>query len=122
MALARNVMKGGFSAGQAKAVNGNLATGLTAAGTVIGDALDLIADTNVIGTCASGAGVQLPSCEIGDSTEVYNGGANACKVYPDSSANQINAVGAGVAISLATNPACMFRKISSTRWIAFLSA
>ena len=122
MALAQNIMRGGTPAFQARAFNGNIATALTAAGTVITDALDLLADTNVIGTCASGAGVQLPACELGDSVEVYNGGANTCKVYPDSTSTQINAVGNGNAISLATNTACMFRRITSTRWIAFLSA
>ena len=122
MALAVNILRGGFSAGQAKAFNGALATGLTAAGTVITDALDLTADTNVFGTVASGTGAQLPSCEIGDSVEVYNGGANVLKVYPDTSANQINAVTAGTAVSLATNTMMMFRRISTTRWIAMLSA
>jgi hypothetical protein len=78
MARASNIMRGGFSAGQAKGVNGAIATALTAAGTVITDALDLTADTNVIGTCAAGAGVQLPATELGDSVEIYNGGANAC--------------------------------------------
>ena len=122
MALARNIMRGGWSAGNAKAVNGAIATGLTAAGTTITDALDLQADTNVIGTCASGAGVQLPSAEIGDSCEVYNGGANTCTVYPDTSTTQINAITAGTGVSLAINTAMYFRKISTTRWIAFLSA
>jgi hypothetical protein len=115
-------MQGGMSAGGAKAINGSVATGLTAAGTVITDALDLVADTNVIATCGSGAGVQLPSCEIGDSCEVYNGGANACKVYPDASANQVNALVAGTAFSLSPNTMCYCRKITATRWIANLSA
>lgn len=122
MALALNVMRGGFSAGQAKAFNGGIATALTAAGTVITDALDLLADTNVIGTCGSGAGVQLPSCEIGDSVEIYNGGANACKVYPEASGSTINGLTAGAAFQLATNTSCYVRKITSSRWIAFLSA
>lgn len=122
MALARNIMTGGYSAASAKAINGSIATGLTAAGTVIGDALDLTADTNVIGTCASGAGVQLPSCETGDSVEVYNGGANACKVYPDSTANQVNGLPVGTAFLLATNTMCYVRKITATRWVANLSA
>ena len=122
MALARNIMKGGWSAGNAKAVNGNVATGLTATGTIITDALDLTADTNVIATAASGTGVQLPSCEIGDSCEVYNGGANTVVVYPDASANQINAITAGSGFNLATNTSSFCRKITATRWIAFLSA
>ena len=122
MALATNIMRGGYSAGNAKAINGAIATALTAAGTVITDALDLTADTNAIGTCASGAGVQLPAAEIGDSCEIYNGGANACKVYPDATANNVNGLAAGAAFLLATNTACYCRKITSTRWIAFLSA
>ena len=122
MARAANIMRGGFSAGQAKAVNGAIATALTAAGTTISDALDLVADTNVIGTCASGAGVQLPATELGDGVEVYNGGANACTVYPDGSTIQINGLTAGNGFLLATNTACYCRKITSTRWIAFLSA
>ena len=122
MALAKNIMQGGMSAGGAKAINGSIATALTAAGTVIGDALDLNADTNVIGTCGSGAGVQLPSAEIGDSCEVYNGGANACKVYPEASGSTINALTAGAGFLLPINTACYARKITATRWIAFLSA
>jgi hypothetical protein len=122
MGLARNIMRAGFSAGQAKAINGEVATGLTAAGTVITDALDLTADLNVIGTAAANTGVQLPSCEIGDSCQVYNGGANSVKVYPDSSANNINQLSAGAAMLLGTNTTCQYSKVSATRWIATLSA
>lgn len=122
MALAQNIMKGGFSAGQAKAVNGNIATGLVAAGTTITDALALKADSNVIGTCAAGAGVKFPTCELGDSVEIYNGGANACKVYPDSSSNTINQLSAGASFNLAVNTMCYARKVSSTLWIVNLSA
>lgn len=122
MALARNIMQGGYSAGSAKAINGSIATGLTAAGTTISDALDLTADTNVIGTCASGAGVQVFAAELGDSQEIYNGGANACKVYPDSTSAQFNGLGAGNSFLLATNTMCYVRKITSTRWIVNLSA
>ena len=122
MARAVNIMQGGFSAGQAKAINGSIATALTAAGTTISDALGLVADTNLIGTCASGAGVQLPATENGDGIEIYNGGANACKVYPDASTAQINGLSAGSSFLLATNTACFCRKVSSTQWIAYLSA
>lgn len=122
MALAQNIMRGGTPAFQARAFNGNIATGLTAAGSTIGGALDLTADTNVIGTCAANAGVQLPSCELGDSVEIYNGGANACTVYPDATGNQINGLVAGNGFQLATNTSCFLRKITATRWIAFLSA
>lgn len=123
MPLAQNIMKGGTSAGQAKAINnGAIATAVSAAGTIITDSTDLVADINYVSTVASGAGVQLASCELGDSQIVYNGGANTLKVYPDVSTAQINQLTAGVAHSLAINTTCVYWKISTTRWIAVASA
>ena len=122
MALARNIMKGGWSAGNAKAVNGAIATALTATGTTLATALALQADTNVLGTVASGTGVSLPSCEIGDSVEIYNGGANSLTVYPDTSSVQINALTAGNGFLLGVNTMCYARRISATRWVVNLSA
>lgn len=122
MALSKNIMQGGFSAGSAKAINGAVATALTAAGTTRATALGLSADTNVIATAAASSGVSLPSCEIGDSCEVYNGGANACTVYPDTATTQINGLTAGNGFLLATNTMCYARKITSSRWVVNLSA
>lgn len=122
MALAKDVMQGGFSAGQAKAINGSVASTVTAAGTVIGDAFDLVASINTITTAAASTGVQLPSCEIGDSVEILNLGANAVKVYPDSTSATINQLAAAAGFSLAPNTACKCRKFTSTKWMAFLSA
>ena len=122
MALARNIMKGGWSAGNAKAVNGAVATGLTATGTVRTDALALQADTAVLGTVASGTGVSVPSAEIGDSIEIYNGGANSLKVWPDASTVQFNSLGNGNAFVLGTNTMCYCRRVSTTRWVVNLSA
>ena len=122
MARAANIMKGGWSAGNAKAVNGAIATGLTATGTTLGTALALVADTCVLGTVSSGTGVSLPATEIGDSVEIYNGGANAVTVYPDASGVQINGLVAGNGFLLATNTMCYARRISATRWIVNLSA
>ena len=62
------------------------------------------------------------ACELGDSVWIYNGGANSCKVYPDSASAQINQVGAGTAVTLATNTAMLLCRITTTRWIAVLSA
>jgi hypothetical protein len=115
-------MKGGWSAGNAKAVNGAIATGLTGAGTTLATALALQADTNVFGTTASGTGASLPSCEIGDSVEIYNGGANSLTVYPDTSSVQINGLSAGSGFLLGTNTMAYARRITSTRWIVNLSA
>ena len=122
MGLAANIVRSGFSGGQAKGLNGAIASAITAAGTVITDAFDLVADVNAIATCASGAGVQLPSCELGDSLIVYNGGANQCKVYPDSSSAQINQITAGSAMTLPVNTSALYTRITTTRWLAVLSA
>jgi hypothetical protein len=122
MALALDIMKGGFSAGAADAINGQIKASISAAGTTISDATALTASTNLLSTVASGAGVLLPNGEIGDSVEIYNGGANTCKVYPPTSLQAINQLSVGTAVSLATVTAATFRKVSTTQWIVFLSA
>jgi hypothetical protein len=86
MAMALEMMKGGMSAGQAKAVNGFVNTAVSAAGTTLATGTALVCGHNVITTCASSAGVVLPSCEIGDEIFVWNNtGTNALTVYPDTS-------------------------------------
>lgn len=122
MALASDIMKGGFPAGQAKAINGQAKVTISAAGTVISDATDLTASVNVVTTAAASSGVQLPSAEIGDSVEILNLGANGVLVYPDSSSNRINNLSAGTGFVLATNTAVRLKKFTSTRWMGFLSA
>lgn len=121
-ALAKDISAGGTSPGSAQAINGRVATGLTAAGTTITDALDLTATINVLSTVASGAGVQLYSMQIGDAMEVYNGGANQCLVYPDSSTVSINQLAVGASMVLPINTGCKYRKVSATQIVAYLSA
>ena len=53
MATAADVMKGGTSAGQALAINGQVHPSITAAGTTISDATDLAASINIITTAAA---------------------------------------------------------------------
>lgn len=120
--LARDICLGGTSAMSAQAINGRVATGLTAAGTTLATALALNATINFISTAAASTGVSLYSSQVGDEMEVYNGGANTVKVYPDSSSNNINQLAAGSGMNLPVNTGCKFRKVSSTQWIAFLSA
>lgn len=119
--LAKDISRGGVSAGTSQAINGAIATGLTAAGTSISDALDLTATVNLISTCASGAGVQLPSMLNGDECEVYNGGANQCLVYPDQTTVAINQLSVGTAMVLPQYTTCKYRKCSSTQIIALMS-
>lgn len=120
--LAKDITLGGTSAMSAQAINGRVATGLTAAGSTISDALALTATMNVIGTAAANTGVKLYSAQVGDRMFVYNGGANAVKVYPDSSSNNINQLSAGAGHVLPINTCCAYFKVSSTQWIAHLSA
>ena len=122
MALALDIMKGGFSAGSARAIGGQVHPTVSAAGTSISDATDLAASINVVTTAAASSGVQLPNCEIGDSVEVLNLGANAVTIYPDTSSNRINSLTAGSGFLLGTSTAVMLRKYTSTRWIGYLSA
>lgn len=121
MALATDIMKGGFSAGSAKAINGQVNSSVSAAGTTQGDATALKSTTSVITTAAAGSGVILPACEINDDVWILNLGANAVLVYPDSGA-QINQVAANTGVLLSTNTAMKLKRFSATRWAALLSA
>ena len=123
MATAVDIMRGGFSSGQARAVGGQVQSAVSAAGTTIATATRLTASINVVTTAAASSGVALPTqVQIGDSVEILNLGANAVTVYPDTSSNQINALSAAAGFLLATNTAVALRKFTSTRWAGFLSA
>ena len=122
MALAAEIMRGGQSAGSAALFGGEASSTVTAAGTVIGDATDLIKSINFVGTVAASTGVQLPLLMPGESVMVYNGGANSLKVYPGASTVQINQLSVGTAMSLGTNTLCNYVGYSATRVFAQLSA
>ena len=95
-----------------------VATGLTAAGTTIADALLLDAVVNNLGTVASGTGVQLPAdLDIGSEVIVRNGGASALLVYPPSATEAINAAADDAAVSVAVTEVATFHKVSATKWI-----
>lgn len=93
------------------------ATSLTAAGTIITDALDLTAVFNHITTAAASSGVQLWDAPIGSKIEVVNSGANAVNVFPHSGTGTINGAAGGAAVSVATNAHAYFVRVSSTNWI-----
>ena len=121
MALAKDIMGGGFSGGQATQIAGSRATGLTAAGTTQGTALALTASFNALSTVASGAGVILYDGSLSDSQIVYNGGANAVTIYPPVG-DAINQVAVNGGVLLATNTMMILFKTSTTQWNAILSA
>ena len=121
MALALAIMRGGISAGAAKAINGDVNSAISAAGTTQATATALTAGINVITTAAASSGVRLSNTEIGDEYEIFNLGANAVTVYPPTS-GQINALSANTGFTLATNTAVKVKKFTATRWMGFLSA
>ena len=121
-ALARDITRGGTSAGSAQAMNGAVGTGIAAAGSIITDATDLNATVNVVSTVSAGQGVQLPSMMIGDEVQVYNATTTALKVYPDQSTVAINQLTVGAAVSLGQFQGAMFRKVTSTQVWMILSA
>lgn len=121
MALAARMMGGGLSAGQAKAINGDVNSAVSAAGTTQGTATALKSGVNVVTTAAASSGVILPNGEISDEVEVLNLGANAVTIYPPTS-GQINALSANTGFLLATNTAVKVKKFTATRWMGFLSA
>ena len=123
MTIAKDVMGGGFSAGQAQALGGTVAMTVSAAGSTISDATALTASNNYVTTVASGAGVILPNGVIGDAVQIYNAGANPLKVYPPNSGSQkIAPLAAAAAVLCPTNTMMGFYKWSSTQWVAELSA
>ena len=122
MATAIDIMRGGFSSGSAKAINGQIQPTVSAAGTAIASATRLTASINVVTTAAASSGVQLPNGEVGDEVEILNLGANQVTVYPDTTSSRINDLTAGSGFLLAVDTAVKVRKYTTTRWIAYLSA
>jgi len=121
MGLAARMMGGGLSAGQAKAINGDVNSAVSAAGTTQGTATAIKSSINLVTTVAASAGVILPSTDVGDTVEIINLGANVLTVYPDSG-SRINAVATNTGISLGLNINCIFRRVTSTRWTTNMSA
>ena len=86
--------------GQANGIANQVHNALAATGATQETALQLNLDTNEVVATPPGAGVLLKDLQPGQIQVVFNGGANALKVYPPSGA-QINALGADTAHSLA---------------------
>lgn len=124
MALAKEVMRGGLSAGQARAMGGGYAA-VTATGSAQTDAATLTASNCVVAGADATKGVIL-SGEIGDSVEVFNNSGSTLKVYPDSGA-AIAVPGTGLGTANAsyahtTYAVCTYKKITSTQWLVNKSA
>lgn len=121
MALAQEIMGGGFSSGAADAIQGGVNLTISAAGTTQGTATALKTSNNYISTAAASSGVILPAAMQGDWIVIYNGGANPVNVYPPTGA-KINSLSTNGAAILAQNTACIYFCFSSTQWVCDLSA
>lgn len=125
MALSKEVMGGGFSAGQASALNGGYTT-QAAAGSTITDAT-AITSSNVVVTAADGTkGVKLVG-NVGDSVRLFNDSGSTLKVWPGSSSEAIAVPGTGLgsaaaAYSHTTYAVVEYTKITSTQWLPVKSA
>jgi hypothetical protein len=124
MALAKEIMQGGLSAGTAKAIGGAYVT-VAAAGSVIGDATPVTASMSVITAANGTTGVSI-SGEVGDEVWVFNNSGSTLKVWPETAA-AIAVAGTGLgtaaaAFSQLTYKTTVYKKITTTQWLAVTSA
>ena len=100
----------------------SVSTGLTATGTVIGDALQLVSLVNVVSTAAASTGVKLPDVDIGVDVIVQNNGANALNLFPPSATGTLNGGSAGAAVTIAAAAGNRAIKLSATDWLVSVFA
>lgn len=122
MAIAQRIMGSGVAAQAAQNIVGDFDPAITAAGTSSQTAAyDLFAVNNYVSTTASNTGVQLPPCNPGDEIWVYNAGAQTLSVYGQIG-ETINNGAANAAHSVATVKGAVYKKLTSTAWMAILTA
>lgn len=94
---------------------------LTAAGTTVANALVLTSFVNLVGTAALNTGVALPvECPIGQAVYIANNGANALRVYAQSSQTINTSIAGATGVSVATTQAVQCVRQSATNWIVLL--
>lgn len=115
--LSSKVFPSGLNGQSVTAICNDVASGLTATGTLQSDAYALTYAVNEFTTVASGTGAKLPVAVPGDSVKVYAGGANNLKVYPPSGGS-INNGATDAAFTISANTGNEFTLISATRWMS----
>ena len=119
MATAKEIMGGGFSAGQAQALGGQKNT-LTATGSTVTDAALVNASICIVASADGTKGVVLPAGQVGDEIWLFNNSASTLKVYPNSGAG-ITVTGTGLgtadaAYSHLTYKTVLYKMQSATQW------
>lgn len=94
-------------------------TGLTAAGTTTADAYAITKQHSVFSTVASNTGARLPAATAGTTITIYNRGANALKVYPNTG-GAIDLLAANAAYSIAANAKASFTYFDTNVWESFV--
>lgn len=95
---------------------------ISAAGSVIGDATQLVAVYNQVTTVGAGQGVKLWDAGNGTALFVQNLGANDLELYPPDASSVFNSAAAGSPITLAaaTNQIAVCFKIAANTWAALV--
>lgn len=123
MAMAKEVMGGGFSAGQATALGGGSGS-VAAAGSASTDAT-AVNSSIVIATAADGTKGVILTGQVGDEVWIFNNAASTLKVYPPAGA-AIDVTGTGLgtanaAYSLLTFKVGLFKCQSATQWFVVVT-
>lgn len=121
MPLATEVMGGGFSAGQAKTINGQVNNTVSAAGTTQATATALKTSNCFVTTVGANSGVIIPNASHRDTIRIYNAGANALTVYPPTG-GRIYPASTNTGISLAVNTFIELYKWNDNTWVGNMSA
>lgn len=127
MAFAKEIMGGGFSAGQAAAIGGAYSS-ITAAGagSTNADATPITASMTIIAGADGTKGVVLPACEVNAEVWLFNNAGSTCKLWPDTGA-AICVPGTGLgsvnaAFSFLTYKTAILKRVTSTQWLINITA
>ena len=93
----------------------SVATGISAAGSVQGDATALSKDINVVSTVSAGQGVILPAAVAGMMITITNTSANSLLVYP-ASGGVINTLATNTAITHTAGATLIYLAPTTTQW------
>lgn len=90
--------------------------GISAAGSVIGDATALIASINEVTTVSAGQGVKLPDLASGQECTIINASGTNCKLWPPSGTQTIANGSLGQSTTISTLTTMVVVRVTSVRW------
>ncbi len=125
MALAKELTGLGMAPALASGIGGQYAA-LTAAGSSQATCTAVGASMIVVASADGTKGLTLPACEVGAEIWVFNNSGSTCPVYPDVGA-AIAVAGTGLgtansAFSQLTYKTTIYKRVTSTQWLANTSA